>query len=285
MTTTTTSPLLAVGLPTGATALPTGATALLAAAGGSRTLDLVDRLESYLSPDPTLVLVHDDRPAWSEPGAPGHELALVRTALRRDDVVLRLVTGPVSRTVLLARLLGDTVASAAALAAMVDPLLGSIRTYALLGSVAHLDKPAPTVAQHARGLVPGACFLVDGESVTATKGRLPRGLGRGAEAVLATSEGSDVDSDWPDRLWAALGPSTGMPEPLVVAGGSVWGTSRWAEISVSATTPAAVVARLDGVALTPCPWCRRPVLDEAPCPFCGADSRRHDTHRPPEEPS
>jgi hypothetical protein len=229
------------------------------------------------------VLVHDGRQAGAPAGGLGHEVGLVRAALRRDDVVVRTVPGPVSRFLLLTRLLAGSPAPVGTLAASVDPLLADIRTYALLGSVAHLEHPAPTLAQHARGWVPGGCFLVDGESVLPVKHRLPRGLGRGREAALVAGERHAPD--WPERLWSALGPPTGMPRPVLVAGRSCWGTLRWAEISVADVTAADVAARLDGAPRRTCSWCSREALADRPCPFCGAAPGRPDTTRPPEDPS
>ena len=274
--------MFVVGVP--AATAPAGVPALPAPGGGAGDLlALVDDLERHLLVGPGLVLVHDARPVTATAGGPAHDLGLVRAALRRDDVLVRPVPGPLSRFVLLARLLGVSRAPAGILAASVEPLLDELRTYALLGTVAHLEHPTPTIAQHARGWVPGGCFLVDGGTVAPVKHRLPRGMGRGREAVLVAGE--KHAPDWPEKLWSAVGPATAMPRPQVVAGRSCWGTTRFAEISVAQADAAQVAARLDGAPRRTCSWCAREVRADRPCPFCRAAAPRADTARVPEDPS
>jgi hypothetical protein len=277
MSSASTGSVLVVGVP--AATAPEGVPALPAPGGSpGDLLQLVDGLERHLLVGPGLVLVHAERPVTDTAGGPAHDLGLVRAALRRDDVLLRAVAGPLSRFLLLARLLGGSRAPAGVLAASIEPLLDEIRTYALLGSVAHLEHPTPTIAQHARGWVPGGCFLVDGETVQPVKHRLPRGLGRGRTAVLVAGE--KHTPDWPEKLWSAVGPGTGMPRPEVVPGRSCWGTTRWAEISVTDADADLVATRLDSAPRRTCSWCAREARADRPCPFCRAD-----TTRTPEDPS
>lgn len=244
----------------------TSAGAVLVVDPGSGALAVVEQVDRHL-PGPGLALVHDAGP---ERGARARDAAVAHAALGRDDIVVRVVTGPLSRFVLLARVLRAMRAPVGVVAASVEPVLGAVRTSALLASVAHLEDPTPSLVQHARGLAPGGCFLVDGGTVTLVRHRLPRGMGRGAEAVLATGEGQV--SDWPDRLWSALGPPAEQPTPLVLPGRSCWGTARWAEISVVAAPTDEMAARLDRTPTRSCSWCARPVAVGHPCPFCGAAS-------------
>ncbi len=281
MSVTSTSGLLLVGIPAGA-AKP-GVATLPAGVTPWRALDLADAVDSHLAAGPGLVLVHEDRPPGDAGSAPmRHQVALLRAALHRDEALVRLVPGPVTRTLLLARLLAESGAAVGDAASLVDPVLQGMRTYALLGSVAHLESPAPTLGQHARGLAPGGCFLVDDRSVTAVKGRLPRGLGRGPTAALAVGAAVAASSDWPERLWLALGPGAEVPQPVAAPGKQTWGTGRWAEITVSDLTAEQVAA---GIAATPhesCSWCSRSVLADLPCPFCGAAASGPRPTRPEE---
>lgn len=258
MTTASTSSVLVVGVPA------RDADDEPESGGPLRVVEQVDR---HL-PGPGLVLVHDDRPERAERGARAREAAVARAALGRDEIVIRSVPGQLSRFVLLARVIEAMAAPVGVTAGALDRVLGAVRTSALLASVAHLEDPTPTLAQHARGLVPGGCFLVDGGTVQPVKHRLPRGLGRGAEAVLATGEGPVAD--WPDRLWSSLGPAGDQPDALILPGRSCWGTTRWAEISVLPVTSADLAARLDLAPTRPCSWCERLVAADLPCPFCGA---------------
>ena len=123
-----------------------------------------------------------------------HDLALARAAVRGEDVVVRVLAGnpSLTRSLLLARLVAGLPPAVAT--SLVAALAPGLRTYALLGAVGRLERPAPTLAQHARGLAPGGCFLVDDQGVSAVKGRLPRGLVRRAEAVLARGPGLSSSS-------------------------------------------------------------------------------------------
>jgi hypothetical protein len=271
MTTTSSCALLVVG--------PTPADGCDPLGGdSSAALGLVSLVEAEVPAGPALVLVHDDRPTAADPTATGRsrEVAVARAALGREEVVLRAVLGPVSRFLLLRRALLACDAPVGIIAAGVDVLLHQLRTVALLGSVSRLESPAPALRQHARGLLPGGCFLVDDRGVQAIKHRLPRG-GRGEDAELAVSAVRGP-GDWPERLWSTLGPPSPQPEPWAGAGRSCWGTNRWAEITVAARPVTALAADLEARPTRTCGWCGRLGLDSHPCPFCGsAPSRRPST--------
>jgi hypothetical protein len=272
MTTTSQCSILIVGAPSVAAADERGGD------GALRVLEQVDR---HL-PGQGLVLVHDDRPESGDPGDRAREAAVAGAALGRDEIVIRSVPGPLSRFLLLARVLELMRAPLGVIAGSVDLVVGAVRTSALLASVAHLEDPNPSLAQHARGLFPGGCFLVDGGTVAAVKHRLPRGMGRGVEAVLVTGE--VAVADWPDRLWSSVGPNSDRPEPVVLSGSSCWGTRRWAEISVMQVPAVQLAAQLDQTPARSCIWCARPIAADQPCPFCGcgtiAPSRRsHDQQK------
>jgi hypothetical protein len=271
MSTTSTRSVLVVGVP------PESAEAESPAPG---PLSIVEQVDRHL-PGPGLVLVHDDRPEQGERGDRARDAAVAKAALGRDEVVIHSVAGPLSRFLLVSQTLEAMQAPLGVVAASVDRAMAGARTTALLASVTRLDDPIPTLSQHARSLLPGGCFLVDGGTVQAVKHRLPRGMGRGAAAAVVTGEG-DV-GDWPDRLWAALGPVGDQPEPLVLPGPSCWGTTRWAEISVLNTTTADLAAQLDRAPTRTCSWCARLVARDQPCPFC--DSRPAAARRPaPDQP-
>src|SRR4051794_40860066 len=271
MTTTSPCALLVVG-PTpadGASPLPgDGSTP------AGLALGLVSLVEAEVPARPALVLVHDDRPAGAEPTAAGRgrEVAVARAALGREEVVLRAVLGPVSRFLLLHRVLQACDAPVGVLAAGVDVVLDQLRTAALLGSVSRLESPAPALRQHARGLLPGGCFLVDDRGVQAIRHRLPRG-GRGEDAELAVAAGRDL-GDWPERLWSTLGPPSPQPQPWAGAGRSCWGTTRWAEVTVAPRPAALLAAELAACPTRTCGWCGRLGLDARACPFCGSAGSR-----------
>jgi hypothetical protein len=274
MTTTSPCAVLVVG--------PTAADAADPLAGdSSAAVGLVALVEAEAPAGPALVLVHDDRPVGADPTTAwrSREVAVARAALGREEVVLRAVPGPVSRFLLLRRALLACDAPVGVLAAGVDVLLDQLRTAALLASVSRLESPAPALRQHARGLLPGGCFLVDDRGVQAIKHRLPRG-GRGEDAELAASAGRDL-GDWPERLWSTLGPTSPQPEPWAVAGRSCWGTTRWAEITVAARPAAVLAAELAALPTRTCGWCGRLALASRGCPFCGcapATSRSSEEH-------
>jgi hypothetical protein len=230
-------------------------------------LSVVEQVDRHL-PGAGLVLVHDDRADSAERGDRAREAAVARAALGRDEIVIRSVSGPLSRFLLLARVIEQMQAPVGVAAASIDRVITAVRTVALLASVSHLEEPAPSVAQHGRGLLPGGCFLVDGVSVQTVKHRLPRGIGRGAEATLVTGRGQVTD--WPDRLWSALGPAGDQPEPVVISGRSCWGTTRWAEISLVPAPTTELAAELDRTPTMSCAWCARTVAASQSCPFCGS---------------
>lgn len=186
--------------------------------------------------------------------------------------------GPLGRTVL-ARL-------AAALAPQTDPgtlltVLAEIeaqtRTFVLVDSPGRLHRPAPSLWQHAWGLLPGTCFLGElGGRVRAIGRRgLPSGLAetvQATDAVLYTSEVEGLSATRAralEHIVAAVSPHQCVPEPVdAVEAQQWWGPSRPLELCAIPRDIESIVRSVQRRAAR-CPWCGS-VATTAACAVCGS---------------
>ncbi|MCA0294206.1 MAG: hypothetical protein LCH96_02630 [Actinobacteria bacterium] len=147
---------------------------------------------------------------------------------------------------------------------------GAIDTAAVLGDVSRLREPTPTLAQHARGLLPGACFLVSPAAPVLSG----RALVQPAwEALVAGSGPLRIASASPgDRLAAfvaALPEGTVVVDPPPGAHAQRWGARNWVELSWLGEDPDAIRRTLCQRETSRCDNCGRRALTEV-CPFCSA---------------
>ncbi|NLT55767.1 MAG: hypothetical protein GXX79_14660 [Actinomycetales bacterium] len=225
-----------------------------------------------------LLRVLDGLPAGALVAAsPGGESTIgsirrfLRAGVRRD---VRLVEVPLSRSALAmtAAVMSYGIPAGAVrdVAAGVSELASTV---VLLDTVSALDRPAPSVAQHAAGLLPGTRFVVDvtrgrvhkcGRSLPASV--LPQGV---AAAVTACGE-DRTSNQWREQLEAGVRSTNGIR--LSTGTGSLWRARSWAEVT-AVTEPLDAFARrlAQRLDLRYCHWCRE-VVSGFPCLYCGVGS-------------
>ena len=214
------------------------------------------------------------------PAALATELATVTTvaAGRWPDVrIARLVSPHAPLAILsalaLARATTDWPAFGVGLA---NALLHRSWSGAWTPDVSRLAHPAPSLAQHARSLLPGSGFLVrqaPGPSVLGGEGAgageddvPPAGLDRVLLAAQGSGEGGDdvaVPPDVVERLARATGVTATRQLALPGAWAPVYGTTRAAQVALVPAQPADLLAAVSHR----CPACglEQPA---AVCPFC-----------------
>lgn len=214
------------------------------------------------------VLVTCDGP---EEHAGAHVAGVARQLATPGTVSVSSVSLPATRAALLLRCL-DYVApylSAADLHAVVPAVDAALRTVAVVDSVARLRRPAPGVAQHGLGLVPGSRFAVDldaevvGAPSTVFGAATATTLGAAVASAVAVVGGVD---GWYARLdGAPADPTITLTD---VEPRTFWGARRFVELSVLPEPLELVVERALQAPSNPCPTCEREVRSTA-CPFCG----------------
>jgi hypothetical protein len=136
---------------------------------------------------------------------------------------------------------------------------GTLRTHVVLSSVAALDHPTPTFAQHVRGLLPGALFDVD--LVAGAVRRFSGALAVQSSLVVVARSAKALPQGLDDRL-----PANRLDLGTVDAG---WRAARWIEVTAlddERWYAASAVVRRPGAAAL-CPTCGR--RGSAPaCLFC-----------------
>lgn len=149
---------------------------------------------------------------------------------------------------------------------------------AWLTSVSGLKRPAPSLRQHARSLIPGRGFAaalqpeewVRALSRSDTHVPLAR-VDRPMELLLAPTEEADV-------AWVVdvVNPGLGMLRlreiPPTAHGTRWWGAKRLAEVVAYPTDVEALAGRVAPQSLRSCHWCGATVAT-TPCPFCGERNR------------
>jgi hypothetical protein len=140
----------------------------------------------------------------------------------------------------------------------------------LVPTVARLEDPVPTVAQHLRSWIPGSAFEVSAgrtRGVRSAPGRVARGV---SHAVMACHGRAAAALERPARtlagpfLWREV---PAWSEPSNAAAAS------WAEVVLwSAGEVDHIVAAARRRELAPCRWCGAQISFPR-CVFCGSDSR------------
>lgn len=147
----------------------------------------------------------------------------------------------------------------------VDVALGlasHLRTYAVVSSVARLERPAPSFWAHLASLLPWTRFAVDvHEQVVGKPQDLPRVVPQASLRVLATS--TDHAAFTADAL-----PTGPAAHELLLESAPSWGARRAVECTLLLGSVADVVAQILAAAPRDCVNCQVPTRQPR-CPFCG----------------
>lgn len=186
------------------------------------------------------------------------------SALARPGVALLEVTGPATRRHALRLALELLPAAGFGYADAVVGAVGStLRTRALLSSVARLTEPNPGLVDHVAGWLPGQWFVVDVDDAAVRRTPQPLlELPAGPLAVRA--------EQWTRADPAVTEPVAGTEVRLTGPDRSAsWRCAQWVEVTV-ATAPLAqtVQAALDDARARACASCGRPVTGDR-CRPCG----------------
>lgn len=244
---------------------------------GADFADTLEWIEAQGCPVGTLIVVRD-RPEQSENA---HRARLLRALAQRPDSAIATVVCPATRAELLRRLLAEWVRrlSPVELHALVGGLNASLRTVAVIGNVSELRRPAPSVPQHALGLLPGSTFAVDLDrgSVTSAKAGFTdfplEASGPGTDSPPSVRLTYGQAQDW-SRLLPGGDTEGVLLDETLVRTGDFWGAKRWAEVTAIAESPDSVVERVLATPGQSCPVCGREVRLSRSCPFCGVVTRR-----------
>lgn len=200
--------------------------------------------------------------------------------VRSDPARERLVaTLPTSLPPLGARVWSDLLSgvaeehgAGAALAAapLLEPL---VEHRVVLGSVARLDAPAPSLRQHVRSWVPGSVFTLTSTTSPAASiedgpPRLDPVSGGAALTLIRTGEAAPaaVTSAVQEVLTGVGDVLSLVPAP---SGADPWDGGAVELVQVVWESVASAVRHAVAVALEPCPWCATPAPAAATCAFCG----------------
>jgi hypothetical protein len=242
------------------------------------TLPNVAVLPSSSRPDEVFSAIEENDPA--EPAVvvardavgdhvAAHLAQTVRGLVTDRAVAVLPVTAPPTQAVLLAQAHDWLAPSHRAdqLALLVPALVQHGRTIAVVGSVSRLRSPAPSVAQHARGLLPGSRFVVDLRA-----GVVVNGSESLDDTPMTTTVGlvaGGPPSAWLDELPQDPRRATWVLDASLVEPRDFWGCRRWCELTGFVTPVERVVADVLGGPEPTCRFCgllRR--VDR--CSFCGA---------------
>jgi hypothetical protein len=255
--------------------------AALTAYDPSGTVEDLDHLADLLRPamdrGDTVVAVVQERAA-----EPLHaRLLAVRAALETTRLVVHRTALPPLAAALLVRSIGDVAGQAAiapsVLASGISRIEPLVTGAAWLGSVTKLQHPAPSVALHARSLLPGPGFgaVVDAApKVVKLAGRdallpIPALEPPGGWRVLVAAP-DDVDTDVVDRTLAVRASGAEVVRvPLHGSSVDWWGTAKLIELAYAPRDPARLHQQLLGDGPTACGWCGEAVTTD-PCPLCRA---------------
>ena len=193
-------------------------------------------------------------------------------------LVHRSDLGPLGRTVLsrIAAALSQQTDPGTVLAVLAE-VEAQTRSFVLVDSPAKLNRPAPSLWQHAWGLLPGTCFLGElGAKVTAIGRRgLPHSLKdslRMPDSVLYTAGPQQLSATRGtalEQIIEAVRPQQHVVEtPDLEESTRWWGPARPLELCVLPRDIAAIThaVRSSGVR---CPWCGV-IASGAACTVCGS---------------
>jgi hypothetical protein len=197
-----------------------------------------------------------------------------RLVLGPERIGLLHVEVPVTAwTVLLAGLSaqGLTASSARAVA---DEVLSRTTTWALLSSVASLQRPTPTFRQHLGGYLPRTAFVVDLGRGTVARFRGHLAVPDGGDVLVVARSARPVVRERDGDLL----PRT--PDTELAGADAGWSASRWFEVStIDGALGGAVASALSRSYLWgACDACGRAVART--CIFCDITERRARTARP-----
>lgn len=201
-------------------------------------------------------------------------LRRARKLTARTDVAVLSRHRPVTRLLHAARMVLDADCfRPAEIAAAMDAVDASLKTLALLDSVAGLVVPVPSLSQHALGFMPGMRFLVDldGGTVRRAAGRLPQDPRAGRKAGSGTFCATrSAPASWQSALVGLLQPEyVDELSPLDSEERCFWGMTQWAELTVLQLPEYDLLVEVrESLSFVSCPSCRRPAAGSA-CVFCG----------------
>lgn len=231
---------------------------------GSATT-LLDLVRSAPAAAETLLLVRD-----CGDGVIQRAAELAAAVMRDEGVVVSAVPAPTTRFAALVTVLDEFTPwlPVGALAPALPFIDSALSTVALVDSVAQLEHPAPSIADHAASHLPGSRFLVLSDRVV--RGGRPQSIfAAGGTKCFAAASRDAVAQEWRRELIE----SVRSPQVMTVSdpAPSWWRARKWAEVS-TITEP--VGQLLDRIAaalpVASCRWCGRQSAVTAPCCFCGA---------------
>lgn len=267
------------------TAAPLAAPAAkILAMGLSENVDAVTDLPELLAlvePGPAAAAAGGDRSAAvlivATAARAGSEAVArrLRGLARGCDVALVVLDAPLTAVDLTARVVADL---APALPPDLVPefarrVAAATLTAAVLNDVSRLHTPAPSLLQHARSYLPGACFVVtpDQRIVAGREAAAAewKNLMAAVSPVrLAGDASSPAQADFLAALPGATATRAGRPgrrDPY-------WGARNWLEVAWLTQPAPALAAQVDAEATTLCGNCARRSVTPV-CPYCSAVTR------------
>lgn len=231
-------------------------------------------------------------PRWLGPPA---RLALetARAALDSTRVAIHATALPplaATALVALAARVAEHAPAPGLLAGALPGLESELLVLAWLGSLARLETPAPTVAQHVMSLAPGTAYAVASwprpavHRLTKTSPGVPLpAIGWPLDVLIARA--ARGDERWAaDHVVRPLRPRAVVELDPSPAGPRFWGTDRLTEAVALPADPRAALRRaLRGRRPRLCRWCGEAVAG-SPCPFCGMSRPTPATHDPGKDP-
>jgi hypothetical protein len=234
----------------------------------TRLLDLV-----RFTPDgpEALLLVRDAGDGVMERAAD-----VAAAALRDEAAVVRAVRSASTRFAALVSVLGELhrFLPIGVLAPAIGIVDAALSTTACVDSVARLESPTPSIADHALSHLPRRRFLVLPDRVLrSARPATSVAHAVGAGPCFAASSRDPTGQDWRRELITSAGGSD-----VVTVWDRTrpwWRCHRWAEIT---TVGEPIATLMDGLGrllpVAECRWCGRQSTTAAPCCFCGAAAGR-----------
>ncbi len=245
------------------------------AAGEDALPGLIATLEDALSRAARAIVVLPD---WLEDAA----LRRLQTAaglLESDRIAVHRTSLPplaASVTAALAAAMAESVAGAGPLAGALPAIEDELLVGAWAGSVSGLERPEPSMAQHARSALPGSGFAirVQPDPCVVTLGR--DGSGNPfeppelpIEVVVAAGPAGNLDWVLDVAVPALGGPPVSELGEQTSGAERWWGTAKVVELVGHPADLRRLAERAVPADLVACRWCAEPVAAGRPCPFCG----------------
>lgn len=210
------------------------------------------------------------------PGEHHLELARrLRGLARGSDVAIVALDVPSSVIELTSRVVSGMAASMPAdlLPEFARRVAADTATTAVLDSVAKLRNPVPTLGQHARSALPGACFVVtpDQQVVGGREAALSAWQPIVAQATDLRIASACPGHSFTDFL-ATLTPDTTVVERAEGSRDGYWGARHWLELSWLPASPEAIAEALAREPAIRCTNCGR-LTHAEDCSYCAAVTR------------